>query len=106
MQGIPTALHVISRVFLYIGGKYYKDSNCIIPFNRISDDTFEDFKHILETWFFKNPNKHIVCWFRADELKIFAFKTDKVKLFNPGSTLESPGESVSLFWFVCMCVKC
>lgn len=52
MQGIPTALHVINRVFLYIGGKYYEDSNCLIPFNRISDDTFEDFKHILETWFF------------------------------------------------------
>ena len=100
MQGIPTALHVINRVFLYIGGKYYEDSNCLIPFNRISDDTFEDFKHILETWFFKNPNKHTACWFRANELKIFAFKTDKVKLFNPGSTLESSGESISLFWFV------
>lgn len=37
---------------------------------------FEDFKHILETWFFKNPNKYIVGWFRACELKIFAFKTD------------------------------
>lgn len=54
----------------------------------------------LRLGFFKNPNKHTACWFRASELKIFAFKTDKVKLFNPGSTLESPGESISLFWFV------
>ena len=57
---------------------------------------FEDFKLILETWFFKNPNKYIVCWFRACELKIFAFKTDKVKLFNPSRTLESPGECFSV----------
>jgi len=106
MQGIPTALHVISRVFLYIGGKYYKDSNCIILLTEYLMIPFRTLNIFLRLGFFKNPNKHIVCWFRADELKIFAFKTDKVKLFNAGSTLESPGESVSLFWFVCMRVKC
>lgn len=61
---------------------------------------FEDFKHILETWFFKNPNKYIICWFRACELKIFAFKTDKVKLLNPGSALESPGECFFVLVYV------
>lgn len=35
-------------------------------------------------------------WFKFNGLKGFTFKTSNIELFNPGSSLESPGKFVPL----------